>query len=82
MYGIHIKTAQSIKKLQVLTSVYNSEINFFPKDQSKQPSNFPFIDNLKNPACASKQNGLVLATLQYAFLTSFFFFSCLEISQV
>ena len=37
------------------------EINFF----SKEISNFPFIDNLKKPAYASKQDGPVLATLRY-----------------
>ena len=50
---------------QVLTTVYNMEINIFPKCQSKRTQNFPFIDNLKYPACASKREGLVLATLRY-----------------
>ena len=43
----------------------NMEINFFPKCHSKLTSNFPFIVNLKKPACASKQDGLVFATLRY-----------------
>ena len=34
--------------------VYNMEINFFPKGQDNETSNFHFIDNLKIPACASK----------------------------
>ena len=44
--------------------VYNMEINFFPKGHSKQTSNFPFIDNLKKPACAFKQDKLELPTLR------------------
>ena len=45
--------------------VQNMEINFFPKCHSKSKSNFPFIVNLKKRACASKQDGLVFATLLY-----------------
>ena len=37
------------------------EINILPKGHSKLTS------NLKKPACASKQDGLVLATLRYLF---------------
>ena len=49
-----------IVKSKVLTHVCNMEINFFPKPQI---SNFPFIYNLKKPACASKRDGLVRPTL-------------------
>ena len=52
-------------KSRVLTNVYNMEINFSPKGHSKKTSNFSFKDNLKKPACASKQDGLVLTTLRY-----------------
>ena len=52
-------------ELQVLMRVYNIKINFFPKGHIKQTSNIPFIDNLKIPECASKQDGLKLATLRY-----------------
>ena len=55
-------------KSRVLTHVYNMEINFFTKGHSKQTSNFPFIDILKKPPCASKQDGLVLGTLRYAYV--------------
>ena len=40
------------------------EINFFPKGHSRLTS-FSFIDNLKKPACDSKQDKLQLATLRY-----------------
>ena len=36
----------------------------FSNTQSLKRSNFPFIDNLKKPASASKRDGLVLATLR------------------
>ena len=39
-------------KSRILTPVYNMVTKFCP--------NFPFIDNLKKPACASKQDRLVL----------------------
>ena len=41
------------------------EINFFTKDHTKYTSNLPFIENLKKPACASKQDRLLLTTLWY-----------------
>ena len=43
-------------KSRILTPVYNMITKFCP--------NFPFIDNLTKPACASKQDRLVLETLQ------------------
>ena len=52
-------------KLRVLTCVYNLEINFSSKGHSKQASTI-VIDNLKKPACASKQDGLVFTTLEYS----------------
>ena len=30
------------------------KINFSPKGHNKETSNFPFIDTLKKPVCASK----------------------------
>ena len=51
--------------MQVSKRVNDMEINFFSKGKSKLTSNFPFIDNLKKPACASKQDGLVLANMVY-----------------
>ena len=50
-------------ELRVLTRVTNSKINFSPKGHSTYASKIPFIDNLKRPACASKQDVLELATL-------------------
>ena len=41
------------------------EINFSQKGHSKSTSNFPFVDNLKKLACASRGDGLVLTTLWY-----------------
>ena len=52
-------------KLGVLTPVYNMVISFFQKGHSEETLNFPFIDNLKKLACASKRDGLVLVTLRY-----------------
>ena len=53
------------------------EINFFPKGYSKEASNFPFKDNLKKPAHASKWDGLVLVTLKHSFIPAIlqYFFS-------
>ena len=45
--------------------VYNSEINFLPKGHSTEALKISFIDNLERPACASKQDQLVLATIRY-----------------
>ena len=41
---------------RVLMRVYNMKIHFFPQRSQ-------YISNLKKPACASKRDGLVLATL-------------------
>ena len=38
------------------------EINVSQIGHNKKTSNFPFIDNMKKPACATKQDGLVLPT--------------------
>ena len=54
----------STAKSRVLTLVYNSEINFLPKCHSTEALKIPFIDNQKRLACASKLDGLVLATIQ------------------
>ena len=45
-------------KSQKLTRVTNLEINFLSKGHSTLGSKIPFISNLKNPACPSKQDVL------------------------
>ena len=45
--------------------VTNWEINFLSKGHSIKRPKIPFIRNVKKPACASKQDVLELATLQY-----------------
>ena len=41
------------------------KINLLSKSHNALGSKFPFISNLKNPACASKHDVLELATLGY-----------------
>ena len=50
------------------------EINFFPKGHSKWISNCVFIDNLKEPVCASKQDLLYVnkARKNYMLLQNWF----------
>ena len=50
---------------RVLMRVTNSKIKFLTKDQNSYASKIPFIDNLKRLACASKQDLLELAILEY-----------------
>ena len=42
---------------------------FFQKVTVNKHQIFPFINNLKKPACASKQDRQVLTTLRYACVT-------------
>ena len=63
--SIDLNLGWSTIESQVIKSVYNMEFYFFPKGHSKQTSNFPFIDNLKKPACVSKWDRLVPPTLRY-----------------
>ena len=56
--------ATTYRKVASINGCFNNmDINFFPKGQSKQTSNFPLIENLKKPVCVSKRDGLVFATL-------------------
>ena len=54
------------------------------KGHSTYTPNFPFISNLKKPACASKQDVLELTTLQYTYeklLRNYFYIThcCIDI---
>ena len=59
---IFLDKNQHTVKSRVLTRVYNMKIKLSPKGHSKQTSNFPFIDKLKKPVCATYRDKLVLAT--------------------
>ena len=62
--GLKLRRATITIKSRVLMRVYNSEINVLPKGHSTEASKILMIDNLKRPACASKQDGLLLVTIQ------------------
>ena len=61
---IPLLLAKSALTCWVLTHVTNYKTNFLSKSQYIRIENL-FISNLKRPACASKREGLLLATVQY-----------------
>ena len=65
LIGIEFTGSICIPKRSEYSCVFIIGKSFFPKRLQKIKFKCPLDMNLKKPACASKQDGLILATLQY-----------------